>query len=105
MFLTKFKNNITENEAEVKNVEYWRELNNRMVNEVQSHIDDLEFVTDVNVKRIAVNLERRLKDLLDDVLEDVLEDLSVKICSTTKLAISLGFFLRIFANFIAKLAW
>ena len=64
--LENFKNNITENEAEVKNVEYWRELNNRMVNEVQSHIDDLEFVTDVNVKRIAVNLERRLKDLLDE---------------------------------------
>lgn len=49
------------------NSEMWGVLNNRIVAEVQSHLDDLDIVNDRSIKQIATNLRERTDGLIEEV--------------------------------------
>ena len=79
--LEEFKyNNLGSN---ISNKEHWTILNNRIVDEVNSHLDDLEIVNDRQIKLTANSLRDRTMELIDEnVNAQKLEDKDLELLGT-----------------------
>ena len=67
--LENFKYNIGAEQKTINDTNYWYQLQNRIVTEVQSHLDDMNIVNDREIKQLSLDLQRRTDDLIEEIPE------------------------------------